>query len=525
MSKIPAYDGGGGSSSGSSSNTIIRRARKPKGSATKSISYNDTTNDLLLDISKDASASAQKSGDISMVRVSNTGSFPAIAIFGFQQWTDEDTIGNENFLHFLLSPGEAITMPAVRGIMTDNDTDLYEGDVITSGLDASGNAVPHADEYVDSTADIDTATSGDVASDATVTTIYLENGHSKFLRVGDLIRLENEILEVLTVGTGADLANSTITVKRGVHGSTAATHADDVAVRLPFFNAYHDYDKYSVAQTDNLGRFKAMNFFGYGRTSSALCGITPGSVAIQFYTKGYQGLGLSDVTANTPTGLTASTTYYLTVAADGGSALEISFTTDATNGNFGGENGLIEQIQTALDTAYYTAGNLFEKRVNVYIRGGDVIFESQTKLSTSAIALTAGTSGAGASVRFLAQANGRIPALASIPNAVNARLEADTVYDPVTYSSSIKDIFITDDGYGNLKYGGRNVGRINYETGAVDWTISSCPNAEFVVSALYNSPLSGKQDATDSAKINSLIEVLGNTPQQKGSAKLKVETF
>ena len=186
---------------------------------------------------------------------------------------------------------------------------------------------------------------------------------------------------------------------------------------------------------------------------------------------------------------------------------------------------LFKKIQTALDTAYYTAGNLFEKKVNVFIRGGDVIFESQTKLSTSAIALTAGTSGAGASVRFLAQANGRIPALANVPNAVNARLEPDTVYDPVTYSSSIKDIFIRDDGYGNLKYGGSNVGRINYETGAVDWTIRSCPNAEFVVSALYNSPLSGKQDATDSAKVNSLMEVLGNTPQQKGSAKLKVETF
>ena len=220
-----------------------RKASKPISSTTKSLSYSATTNDLLLDISKDASASSQKSGDISMVKVSNTGSFPAIAIFGFQQWTDEDTIGNENFLHFLLSPGEVITMPAVRGIMTDNDTDLYEGDVVTE-------ASPHANEYLDSLADIDTATSGDVASDATVTTIYLENGHSKFLRAGDLIRLENEILEVLTVGTGADLANSTITVKRGVHGSTAATHADDVAVRLPFFNAYHDYDRYSVAQTD-----------------------------------------------------------------------------------------------------------------------------------------------------------------------------------------------------------------------------------------------------------------------------------
>ena len=494
------------------------RASKPITSIRKSISYSATVNDLLLDISKSASASAQKSADISMVKVSNIGSSAAIAIFGFQQWTTETAIGDEIFLHCLLSPGEVISMPAARVIMTDADTGHYDGSVITA-------VAPNSNEYVDSTADIDTATSDVVTSDATVTTIYLEDTHSKFLRVGDLIRLENEILEVLTVGTGADLANSTITVKRGVHGSTAATHADADPVSLPFFNAYHDFDKYTVAQTDNLGRFKAMNFFGYGRAVTSLCGIMPGSVAIQFYTKGYQGLGLSDATSNTPTGLTASTTYYLTVAADGGSALEISFTTDATNGNFGGANGLISKIQTALDTAYYTAGNLFEKKVNVSIRGGDVIFESQTKLSTSAIALTAGTSGAGASVRFLAQANGRIPALANIPNAIAGKLEDDTVYNPVTYSSSFKDIFIKDNGYGGLVYGGKSVGRINYETGAISWILNSCPNAEFVVSALYNSPLSGKQDSTDAVKVNSLMEVLGNTPQQKGGATLKVETF
>ena len=320
-----------------------------------------------------------------------------------------------------------------------------------------------------------------------------------------------------------------------MYGSSAAdkdsqTHSTAGAVNganiyFPIFNKYHDYDKYSVVQTDNLGRYRSTNFFGYGRTATALSGITPGSVAIQFYTKGYQGLGLSDVTSNTPTGLTASTTYYLTIAADGGSALEINFTTDATNGNFGGENGLVQKIQDALDTAYYTAGNLFEKKVNVVIRGGDVIFESQSKLSTSAIALTAGTSGSGASVRFLAQANGRIPALASIPSAVDARLEPELNYDRVTYSTSYKNIFISDDGYGNLKYSGRSVGTINYETGAIEWAISSCPNAEFVISALYNAPFSGKQDSTDAAKVNSLMEVLGNTPQQKGGATLKVETF
>tara|TARA_R100001082_G_scaffold111152_2_gene93707 strand:- start:1257 stop:2828 length:1572 start_codon:yes stop_codon:yes gene_type:complete len=523
MSKIPGYGGNNSSNQGSA---VTKKARAPKTAITKAISYSDTTNDLLLDISKDASASSQKSGDISMVKVSNTGSTPAVAIFGFQLWTNEDTIGSENFMHFLLSPGETISMPATRALITAGATPSdINGDKITS-------VAPNSNEYVDSTANVDSATADGIVNDASDTTVYLEpytdaaNCTANLFRVGDLIRVDNEIMEVTGIGAKAALATNTLTVKRGMYGSTAATGAaDGEPVSLPFFNAYHDFDKYTVAQTDSLGRFKAMNFFGYGRATTTLCGITPGSVAIQFYTKGYQGLGLSDVTSNTPTGLTASTTYYLTIAADGGSALEINFTTDATNGNFGGENGLVQKIQNALDTAYYTAGNLFEKKVNVLIKGGDVIFESQSKLSTSAIALTAGTSGSGASVRFLAQANGRIPALANIASAVDARLEVDTVYDPVTYSSSYKNIFITDDGYGNLKYGGRNVGTINYETGAVDWQISSCPNAEFVVSALYNAPFSGKQDSTDAAKVNSLMEVLGNTPQQKGGATLKVETF
>ena len=517
--------GAGAGSEGSGSGTygfgtgmsVVRRgARKktPKLSVTKSLNYSDTTNDVLLDISKSASASAQKTGDISHVDVINSGSVPALTVFEFKQWTDEDTmVADSRFIHFLLNPGERISMPATRGLITDADTDMLEGDVVTA-------TAPNSNEYVDSTADIDTATSGDVASDAAVTTIYLENGHSKFLRVGDLIRLENEILEVLTVGDGSDLANSTITVKRGVHGSTGATHADDVAVRLPFFNAYHDFDKYTVAQTDNLGRFKAMNFFGYGRASSALAGITPGSVAIQFYTAGYQSLGLSDVNANTKHGLTASTTYYWTIAVDGGSTIELNITTDSSDSSFG---NLVNKIQNALDTQYYTAGNLFEKKVTCSIENGDVVFRSGSKLSTSAIALTAGTSGAGASVRFFAQANGRIPALASVPSAVAARLQTETFYDPITYSTSYKDIFIRDNGYGDLIYQRRVIGSINYETGAVDWKLSSCPNAEFVVSALYNSPLSGKQDSTDSEKSNSLIAVYGNTVQQKGSATLRVE--
>ena len=91
-------------------------------------------------------------------------------------------------------------------------------------------------------------------------------------------------------------------------------------------------------------------------------------------------------------------------------------------------------------------------------------------------------------------------------------------------SSKYKDIFIIDDANGNLVYKNKICGSINYETGAIDFSTEN-KNAEFIVSAAYSGPLSGKQDATNTAKINALVAVYGNTPQQRGVAKLKVDTF
>ena len=196
--------------------------------------------------------------------------------------------------------------------------------------------------YVDSTADLDHATANTMGSDAAHTILNLEDGHSKFFKVGDLIRIENEICEVTAVGTGADLANSTCTIKRGLFGSTAAVHADDVAIRLPFFNMVADFDKFSVSQTDKNGIFHAKNFFGYGRTGDAISdGVQAGSIGIKFYQAGYQEFGLSGITANTNTGLVASTAYAFDIATDGGSDYTLSFTTDSSNLNFGGRNGVL----------------------------------------------------------------------------------------------------------------------------------------------------------------------------------------
>ena len=414
---------------------------------------------------------------------------------------------NRRYWSFLLPAGEFIYFPNGRVVgygelnSAANATSLTN-DTVSSNM------------YLDSGADVDHATSATIGSDATHTTLNLENGHSKFFKRGDLIRLENEICEVTAVGTGADLANSTLTIIRGTHGSTAATHADDVAVRLPFFNAYNNFDKYSVAQTNKNGKFKAMNFFGVGRTSDAFVdGIVAGSVAFKFYTQGYQELGLSGITPNTPTGLAASTTYQFTIAVDGGSAFDLDVTTDSSNTNFGGKNGLLNKIQDVFDQQFYTtSSNLFEKRVTVGIVDGDVRFTSGSHLSTSAIAL--GDSSGGDTDIF---GVGRIPAFANIESAVASRLPDDTIIDKVTGEEHPnKAVFMYDDGAGNLI--GAGSGTIDYETGAVDFT--AVPNAEFVITANYNSAHSGGVRVSNNA--NQISSIAARSINQKLNATIKV---
>ena len=464
-------------------------------------------------------------GSIKAVCIYNQSNVGAELEFTYQEWKDNsntddansvDTGGGATVLRYatmLLPAGEFIYLPNGRIVG-------YNASRSAANATSIDNVAPDSNEYTDSTANVDHATSATIGSDATETTLNLENGHSKFFKRGDLIRLENEICEVTAVGTGADLANSTLTIIRGTHGSTAATHADAVAVRFPFFNAYNNFDRYTVAQTNKDGKFKCMNFFGYGRTADTICdGLVPGSVAFKFYNPGYQEIGLSGITANTNTGLSASTTYYFKIAVDGGSAYEVAFTTDSSNVNFGGKNGVLSKIQDILDTQYYTEGNLFEKRVTVGIVNGDIRFTSGSYLSTSAIALTAGTSGTANTDELFDGTNqiARFPA--KVESAVAARLPDDTLFNRITYEENPNvGAFMYDDGNGNLA--GAGSGTINYETGAVDFT--AMPNAEFVISATYLSAHSGGSDAETSNGVNHLRTIAGRSTSQKLNTKLKV---
>ena len=453
------------------------------------------------------------------ILVENTGNVGCELLISTAEWTtDADNTADSmsdatHYLAMLLPAGECVYLPNNRLVGTSGAVGGGMGVLVD-------NATPDSNEYTDSGADVDHATSATMGSDATHTTLNLEDGHSKYFKVNDLIRLENEICRVTAVGTGADLANSTCTIERGLFGSTAATHADDVAVRFPFFNMHHDYDDTSyngggngsatVVKTNGSGLFRAMNFFGYGRTADTVCdGLVAGSVAIKFYESGYQEFGLAGITPSTKTGLATSTTYTFALAIDGGSSDDIAFTTDSSDVTFG---NVIGKIQSVINDKYTSGTNLKGKKATIGIVNGDVRITSGSRLSTSAIAITDASGTDPWSV-------GIIPAVAALEKAVAGRLPDDTIYDPVSYASRKNtNAFLLDDGMGNLKGAGGS-GTINYETGEIN--INAYPNAEFVVSANTKAAHSGGME--DSATtINGAVTLEARSCNCKADTEIRV---
>ena len=484
---------------GGNGKTIIDKS-KPVLEKTKSGGYNITTSDQIFAISTDVSATAAEALP-QLVEVENTGGVSVILMCGYSSYTDDTTIDATDYLHVFVGVGEKVDIPVRAVISSAADKTLMFGTAVD-------NLAPDSNEYTDSGENC-------TGLDNTTDPVTLATTGAMF-RVADLIRVENEVMEVTAI-SGGD-----VTVKRGMFGSDPASHADASDIRFPFFNAYHDFDKYSVAQTDSNGKFKCSNFFGQGRSASGVQGLTAGGTAFKFYDAGYCGIGLSGQTSSKETSLTAGGSYWFKIAIDGGTAESINFTVDSANTKWGGTNGVIPLINAALEDKYNNpASNTFQQKSSVALKNGDVVFTSGQRLSTSQIRLTAGTDGASASYNIFAQQNGWFPALANVPNPVDARLPDDVIYDRITYATvPNSSVFGYDDGYGNLF--GMCSGTINYETGAID--MRGCPpNAEFVVSALTNSAFSGRLNEGVAGRINSLTEITAVTPNQKwkGSVKLK----
>ena len=471
----------------------------------------DNTNAHILLLTGASGKGAATLPDAKSLIIKNTGRVGAEIAIATVTHADAtpDTSGAAAFQKFLLGSKDFIYLPNIR--------QMYSTSVNSSANAYTlSNSPPHASMYkaLNNAAAGDPQLLNEAVDSGAETEIDVDEGSYFF--ESDLIRLENEICEIVSI------SSNTITVIRGTHGSTKATHAEDVAIRLPFFNNLADFDNYSVAQTDANGQFVATNFFGFGRNTDGSGnresnGLVAGSFSIKFYSGGaYQELGLSDVSSSQNSGLAVSTTYQFNITADGGSAFALSFTSDSSDVTWGGTNGIINKIQDALNTAYYTAGNLFEKKITVSIVKGDIRFTSGTNLSTSAI-LLADSSGGDTDIWGV----GRFPAVADAEAPVASKLPPDTMIDKKS-GLSIQNVgaFAYDDGFGNII--GVCGGTLNYNSGAI--SLSGCPpNAEFVVSANYGSSQSGgNRFSTDdgncitsisgrsvNAKIDTTIEIIG----------------
>ena len=432
----------------------------------------------------------------------------------------------ERLLNLILAANEYILLPNQWAAGYETDTSAGNAKTIDNkgGYDVNGGRL-----YSSAVTDIK------VKLEDSATTFDVDD--TDFFRVGDLIQVGSTTgttatnIEIMRVTSITD--SDTLVVERGLYGSITAdgdaqTDSTNGAVvnakvYFPWFNTQEDYDKYhddanalGTVQTNSSGRYTAQNLFGYGRSATYPTGIVKGSTAFKIYNAGYQEIGMSGITSNTETGLAASTAYAFNITVDGGSTFaSLSFTTDATNTKFGGNNGVIGKIQSALDTQFYTAGNLFEKGVSCSIVNGDLRFASHNRTRNSAILLAAPSSG---TTPF---GVGRIPAIANVQAAVAAKLPDDTVFDKTTHiETKNQAAFAYDDGKGNIK--GVLSGTIDYETGAID--IQGPPNAEFVVSLNYDSAHSGGVNETSNEQ-NIIKEISARSLNSKLDAEVELIGF
>lgn len=468
----------------------------------------DNSNGSVLMVTGSAGKGSATLSDAKSLIIKNNGSVGAEIVIQNLTHTDgtPDTTGSNAFQKYLLASNDFLYFPNLRqmyGASNDSSANAYSTD----------NQAPSSLMYraVNNVGGTDAQLVAE-AIDGSETAIDVDEG--AYFYVGDLIRVEDEIMEVTSIST------NTLTVIRGTHGSTATTHADNSAIRYPFFNNLADYDKYATARTDGNGRFKATNFFGYARNTDGSSnresnGLIAGSLSFKFYEAGWQELGLSNLTSSTNSGLAVSTAYQFTIAVDAGSATDISFTTDSSDVTFGGTNGIINKIQDALDTQFYTTGsNMFEDKVSVSLVGGDLRFTSGQHLSTSAITL-GDSSGSDTDIWGV----GRFPAVANVEAGVSAKLPSDEVIDRkngLTVQNVSKMAW--DDGHGRIS--GVCSGTINYETGAIELT-NAPRNADFVFSANYGSSQSGGNRFT-SDDGNSITAISGRSCNQKIDTTIEI---
>ena len=179
-----------------------------------------------------------------------------------------DTYSSDRYFSQFLAGGEFMVLPNQFVIGTNGIASVGTA----SSIDNMTGASRDATLAIDSAANVDDATANGIISSASATRVYLEPYTSaadctaNLFVVGDLIRVDDEIMEVTAIGDKSSLANNYLDVKRGMFGSSAATGAADAEpVEFPFFNTQGNFDDYTLAQTNATGRYTAKNLLGFGR--------------------------------------------------------------------------------------------------------------------------------------------------------------------------------------------------------------------------------------------------------------------
>ena len=510
----------------------------------------------LIGFNTDSAFLAGNLKDCKFILLCNEGDASAELEFRVAEWAttagSHSATAGSQIIHTILHPNDYIMMPNIRIIHSGTNVgEAFDGD-----NNALANAVPSANLYEDTGVNLD-ANFEDSETALQVADIAP-------FEVGDLVQIginattatRIEIMEVTSItddsGTDQDAAG-TLVVTRALFGTLKAdkdsqTDGTNGAVSganvyFPFFNEYYDHDRAlqgssQLVSTDNLGRWKSRNFFGKGRSLASYDdkqGIVAGSIAIKFYNSSYQEVAFGGATSNiminasTDTKLTASTAYAFNLTIDDSSATVVSFTTDSSNTNFGGTNGVVSKIQTAINTlTQTTGGGLYGYSCSVGIVGGRLRFTSNSHLvphdGTNGSQILLADAGSGTNV-FSGSA-GIFPDDAVINAPVAPVLPDDEVIDTTsgtTYSNT--EVFLRDDGYGKLIYGNSVVGSVVYQTGAIEWAIPSLPNAQFVITAHYDAAFSGGLKITSTQYDNGLDNIFASSINPKINALIGVYAF
>ena len=434
----------------------------------------DTLKELLIVDPTDKNSSSGV-GRFKNLKVTNTSNQPAEVQVEIMDFTSGDNAAVGDVVNCVLNANETISFPNPKVILYT----LSQSAGFANGSSGAGNTSNFAAPESDGTINSGCLLNG--AYTAAGKTLTVDD--SDYFKVNDYIKLENEIMKVTAINSATVIA-----VDFAQLGTTNADHADDTAIQYYFLNEVGD----SFLQTNNRGFYSATNFFGKARNSAMPMGLVPGSIAIQFADAAYQEFGLSDQTSNTQSGLTASTIYSFNIQPDNAaSATQIDFTTDSSNTNWGGSNGVLEKINDQfLDK--WRAGT-FTYLPTISIVNGDIRVTSGSRIfggataGVSKIVLAAPTSG---TTMFGVK---RIPAVGDLLTAV------DVAYPGNTKSRASEYMF--DDGHGVLS-GGLGSGTIDYDTGAIEFV--GVPHATFKYAAYFNSALSGNITASADNYIRSI---------------------